>query len=66
MLKNSSDAKKTFSVFTPTYQNFFLFISRDDDRVEQQLWRLLDFDFGLIVPLNFLAGEVLQAHGGLE
>ena len=47
-------------------QNAFLLVPRDDDRIEKQLRRFLDFDLRFVVTLHFLRREVLQAHGGLE
>ena len=48
------------------YQDPLLLVPGHDDRVEEKLWRFLDLDLGLVVPLHLLAGEVLQTHGGLQ
>ena len=63
-------------------ENSLLLIPGDNHRVKQQLRGLLnlwqsqinscekikktDLNLWLVVPLHLLAGEVLQAHGGLQ
>ena len=47
-------------------QDSLLFVPGDNDRIEEELLGLPDFDLGLVVSLHLLAGEVLQTHRGLQ
>ena len=47
-------------------QNPLLLIPGDHDGVEKELLGLADLYLRLVVPLHLLAGEILEAHRGLQ
>jgi hypothetical protein len=44
-----------------THQDSLFFVSGNDDWIQQQLWRLLHFDFWLVVPETVKQDLVLES-----